>query len=293
MDQKQKINYFIIYDNVKFEILYKFESVNVYIISGILLDNNDLILNSNETIYIYRLKNNNYTLYKTILEKDIYKYLNYKLKLIKKINENTFMIISSYGFKIYNKDKNNNYICIFTYICDEISKNKILENVYKINKNEYILINIRKYESIEHKFIKTEADELVLEKLEIKNEDNNEDIKRDGSNEVNDGFYTMEINFFKELVFKNKYEKKELINYTKFECLSKYIILKNKYFLILIQDSLLILNLLNHRMKTYFITNGNIIKWNCPNDNKFLYIDLGNIILFELIDNNEIEDNIK
>ena len=45
-------------------------------------------------------------------------------------------------------------------------------------------------------------------------------------------------------------------------------------------------------MKTYYITNGNIIKWNCPNDNKFLLIDFCDIILFELIDNNVNEDNI-
>ena len=52
----QKNNYFQIYDNVKYELLYKFENINTYIISGVLLDNNDLILNSKEKIYIYRLE---------------------------------------------------------------------------------------------------------------------------------------------------------------------------------------------------------------------------------------------
>ena len=301
----QKNNYFTIYDNAKYEPLYKFESIKTNIISGILLDNNDLILNSNENIYIYRLEKRNYSLYQTIYEKKVYKpkyfqlgdiweyhYLNFVLKRVKAMNENKFMSISTYGFKIYNKDENKNYLCIFTYICDGVGERKILENVHEIKNNEYILINKRKYKNYEQNFIRDE-DEFVLEKLEIKNDENNEGIKKCGLNESDSGFFTKIGKFFKELISKDNNEKKELIiKYTIFEYLSNYIILKNKYFLILIENNLLILNLLNHQMKTYYITNGNIIKWNCPNDNKFLLIDFCDIILFELIDNNVNEDNI-
>ena len=58
---------------MKYELLYQFKNINTSIISGILLDNNDLILNSNEKIYIYRLEKEQFSLYKTIFEKKIYK----------------------------------------------------------------------------------------------------------------------------------------------------------------------------------------------------------------------------
>ena len=298
----QKNNYFKIYDNVKYELLYKFENINTYIIYGILLDNNDLILNSKEKIYIYRLEKEQYSLYKTIFEKKSYKpkhfkfedhwehiYLDFKILRIKAMNKNQFMSISTYGFKIYNKNEKNKYLCIFTYICNEVNKNKVLENVHEIKKNEYLLINKRKFKIFES------TDELILEKLEIKYDENNESIKKDGLNESDTRFFSKVGNYFKELVSKDNNEKKELkelIKYGVFKYLSNYIILKKKYFLILIENNLLILTILNYQMKTYYITSGKIIKWNCPNDNKFLLIDLGEIILFELIDNNVNEDNI-
>ena len=158
---------------------------NDYINSGVVLDNNDIILSTNEYIYIYKLINNGYNLFQTIFEKEQYKskffqlgdiweyhYLNYRLIYVKQLNKtNRFMSISTYVFKIYDINENINsiYSCIFTYVCDETNKEKILQNAYEINDKEFILINKRIYNNHvkEENHIYREK-EFVLEKLDIK-----------------------------------------------------------------------------------------------------------------------------
>ena len=79
---------------------------------------------------------------------------------------------------------------------------------------------------------------------------------------------------------------------------SDFIILKKKYFMILMDNNLLIINLINFELiKRYtFLVCGEknlyednffeIKKWDNVNDNEFLIFKEGNIILFELNENN-------
>ena len=79
---------------------------------------------------------------------------------------------------------------------------------------------------------------------------------------------------------------------------SDFIILKKQYFIILMSNNLLIINLINFELiKRYtFLVYGEknlykdkffeIKKWDNENDNEFLIIKEGNIILFELNENN-------
>lgn len=296
---------FLIYDNSQFAILNKFPNNNInYIKSAIELDNKDLILNTKEYIYIYKYDNNNYNLFQIISDKDKYKpkyfqinfhyhYLEFDLLFIKKLSENRFMSVSSYGFEIYSKDENKGYSPILTYICDEVNQRKALLNVYAVNEKEFILINRRKYKAFikEENFI-TYYDELVIEKLELKinDTDKNELNKNIVINE-DIGIFSKIGMLVKEFFQPKNYEKKELINYINFDYfLSDFLILLNKYFCIMVDDNLLILNIENPeiKMKRYYIQSGNIVKWNSGNDNKFLLIDLGNVVLFEL---NEYNNN--
>ena len=296
----QNYKNYIIYDNTKYNVLYNFEKVNDNddIYSGIFLDKTDIILSSDYKIFIYRFSDEKFSLFQTINEYDLYKpkyfqgyefweYINLKYNLIKikKLDEKSFISISTYGFKIFNKDNNNNYSCTFTYICDETNKRKILIDAYEINKNEYIAINKRIYEKTEGNFT-YELNEFVIEIVEIKDCENNKGIGKDESNK-SEGFFSKFGKFLKDLIYKTNYNKKEIFNFIGYEHLSNYLILKKKFFIILIENNLLILNLLDKHMKMYFITRGIILKWNCNDDNKFLLIDYGNIILLELKDNEE------
>jgi hypothetical protein len=79
-----------------------------------------------------------------------------------------------------------------------------------------------------------------------------------------------------------------------------YTILKNKFLIIGIDNNILIFDILSEKLlKRYimllegennlFISTANIKKWNNNNDNEFLINYNGNIILFELTNNNELK----
>lgn len=86
---------------------------------------------------------------------------------------------------------------------------------------------------------------------------------------------------------------------------SDYVVLKNKYFLIMIDNNILIFDILKGiKLKEYTILMegdknlyiNNIIKiqkWNSINDNEFIMIEYGNIFLFELNENSQKEINLK
>ena len=75
--------------------------------------------------------------------------------------------------------------------------------------------------------------------------------------------------------------------------LSNFLILKNKYFIIFVDNHLLVFHLLNDILiKRYTFIGGcyfpNIIKWKNANDNEFLLINNDNITLIEMNENKEI-----
>ena len=77
-------------------------------------------------------------------------------------------------------------------------------------------------------------------------------------------------------------------------------ILKNKYFIVGIDNNILIFDILSGKqLKRYellinggdnaYICNANIIKWNNNEDNEFLINIKGNIVLFELTNDNDLK----
>jgi hypothetical protein len=94
------------------------------------------------------------------------------------------------------------------------------------------------------------------------------------------------------------YSSKEIINYTRGYHLSNYVILKNKYFIVMINNNIFIIDLIDEKLlKRYevlidaiidgkdslFIYNYmDIQKWNNAEDNEFILFIDKNVILFEL-----------
>ena len=322
----------IIYEKKYFNILYEIQLTNARnIISVIELDNNDLILfiktNKDKNywrfeneIHIYRLKDKNYCLDQKIKEdRNGYKIQEshsgcevfskeFNLLDIKKLSGNRFISISNYGFRIYSLNNNNQYSLILMDTHLE-GINKICE----INENKFIFCTIKHYGA---SMGGPGHDYLLIEKgniIKIGEKELNERIiglnERKsilGYGENNDNF---DLEKSKKLISSLKSESsfKSIFEYSTYggsHNFSDYIIIKNKYFCILVDNCLLIFNLLDNDLtKRYtFLKNGeknlyisrkcNIRKWNNANDNEFLLIFDDYIILLELNENDSNGKNI-
>ena len=288
------------------------------------LDNNDLILfiNTNKNknnwrfeneIHIYRLKDKNYCLDQKIKEdRNGYKIQEsysgcfvsskqFNLLDIKKLSGNRFISISNYGFRIYSLNNNNQYSLILMDTHLE-GINKICE----INENKFIFCTIKHYGASMggpgHDYLLIEKGNIIKIGEKELNEriiglNERKSILRYGEN--NDNF---DLEKSKKLISSLKSESsfKSIFEYSTYggsHNFSDYIIIKNKYFCILVDNYLLIFHLLDNDLtKRYtFLKNGeknlyigskyNIRKWNNTNDNKFLLIFDDYIILFELNEN--------
>ena len=268
----------IIYENKYFKKLneIKIEKINK-IKSIIELDNKDLIFltekeDEKDELLIYRLKNNNYNLIQKIIEFDdisdniIPKDESYYLYWHKKLSGNRFITISSYGFRIYSLNNKNLYSFVL------MEKMKYVDKIYEI-KNNKILFCFTDY--VGNPVGDCEFPPVL--NIQIKDLYKKESLSKLTDSNLNN------------IIF--KYTIQERLEF------SDGILLKNKYFIILIDYYLLILDILNitiiknyiflinKEKNLYYETGFNIIKWKSSKDNEFLLIKNGNIFLFELDEN--------
>ena len=110
---------------MKINILIFYSILNLKMkLSQLQLDNSDLIFAGkyNNTLYIYRLKDNKYFLFQ-IIKEDIKGYRMkidnlgflihrkfFELEWIKKLSNNKFISIFNYGFKMYSLNSSNKYL---------------------------------------------------------------------------------------------------------------------------------------------------------------------------------------
>ena len=237
--------------------------------------------------------------------------IEYKVDNLKAISGNIFIYISNYGIKIYSLNENNEYslILINEHLNDikiiyELKDNKFifctkksLTDTYRMD-NE-ILIEIIELNEVTKKELIDKL--LALEKYGYHLKSKYSDVfgfrfEKIEKKEIN-------IDELEKLLesLKLTYSPKEIIKYIENASnynLSNYAILKNKYFIVMINNNIFIINLIDGKLlKTYkvlidgtidgkdslFIYNFmNIQKWNNAEDNEFvLFIDK-NVILFEL-----------
>ena len=292
---------FKMYDSEYFKKLLEIK-FNSLIISAIQLDNNDLIFACSDfgifQILVYRLKEKQYFEIQKIIENGLgfqarygnhgfcgnsaYK-IEYKIDDLKAISGNRFICISNYGLKIYSLNENNEYSLVL--LQEHLNDVKI---IHEINNNKFIFCTKKNLNDTYRK-----NDKIIIEIVELKEITKQE--LNDKLIELNN--YGYQSCSFNEII---KLEKR----HKRFH-LSNYIIIKKKYFMVLIDNSIFIIDLFNGNLiKKYeilinLIFNGNdslfiyklinIQKWNNPEDNEFIIFIEKNIILFEL---NEDENGV-
>lgn len=299
---------FIIYEDKLFRKLHEIQTES-NVVSAIQLNNNDLVLATFEInlefifineIHIYRLKDNKYNLIQKIKE-DVTGYSpqyagcinipkDYQVKYLKEISGNRFIYISSYGFKIYCLNNKNEYS--FVLLEEHLENIKIIQ---EINENKFIFCTEVVYQCGTEFFIEViELNEIT--KLDIHNKIwKIEQEKSFGNNFDKENSLKKDKELLESLKLTCKI--KEIIKYNRREyyCFSNFIIIKKKYFTIMINNHILIFDLKEvNLLKRYEIINININrhiqieKWHNEEDNEFFMLIKGNLILFELNkDNNE------
>ena len=307
---------FIIYEDKLFRKLHEIQ-IESNIISAIQLNNNDLVLATsfttieinhkfilNNEIHIYRLKDNKYNLIQKIKE-DMTGYSpqytgctlsqkDYRVKYLKEISGNRFIYISSYGFKIYCLNDKKEYS--FVLLEEHLDNIKIIQ---EINENKFIFCTEVVYQLGKEFFIEViELNEIT--KLDIHNKIwKIEQEKSFGNNFDKENSLKKDKELLKSLKLTCKI--KEIIEYKcgEYYCSSNLLLLKKKYFTIMINNHILIfdskeVNLLKRyeiiyiNIKKWYYQHIQIEKWNNEEDNEFFMFINGNLILFELNeDNNE------
>lgn len=254
-----KSNCFIIYDNFQFNILYEIKlGKEDKIISIVELDNKDLILlNARNRKYTDQ---NNILIYRLI--NNNYTFIqnieikeNYSYQ-IQKLSNNQFIVIFRFKIEIYSLKENKLYS--FDLDCRNLSS---IKNIYEINEREIIIT--RKEREMWTCGV-GEVDNLYIQKLTISKSFDKSFLK----------------DIFKIDDFKGHY-------------FSDYVILKNKYYLMIIDSYFFIYNFLTNTFikecgNKSEIGGNNIIEWNCKDNNEFLLIKDHSITLFKL---NEIDLN--
>ena len=309
---------FSVYDNKFFKKTNEIQLLpDIYLISAIQLNNNDLVLalkikegkgwKYKFELWIYRLKNEEYSLFQKIDENMkgyslqysrsgcLVEPKNYNIISFKEISGNRFICINNYGFKIYSLDDKNEYSLI---LLDEHSEN--IENIYEINNNKFIFCTIKTHGA---SMGGPGYNEIFIDMIELnditeeeKNKKLKEQYEKDGDNIIKSLKLSSSI---KKIIEYETYR-----GYIRNHELSDFVIIKNKYFIIMIDNNILVIDLKNGSiLKRYeiliegkdnlfiprYIT---IKKWNYKEDNVFLLFIDGNIITFELNDDEDEDTKI-
>ena len=282
---------FVIYDTATFTKLNEFDFSYPWLCtcfktlknpnqikSVIELENNDLVFQivikkseyySNYELHIYRLKNKKYFLFQKILEE----MKGYKMQMsrdgcilnpkefillrIKALSNNRILSISNYGIRIYSLNLSNNNF--YSLILMDTHMEGINE-IYEIDDKNLIVSSIK---NIGASMIGPAYDYIMLEKIELIDIENASEEQRANTEDLFDDF--------QENVDKNNEIKKikssiKLISNSKimleystkggWHDLSNFVVLKKKYFLIMIDHYLLIYNILtDEQMIRYSIVN--------------------------------------
>ena len=307
-----------VYDNRFFNKLYeiKFEE-NYNITKAIQLDNKDLVFFAVNLIMIYRLKEEKYYLFQKIEEnqtgyhqQDSYSGCmaypkTFEAESIKEISGNRFICVSNYGFKMYSLNEKNEYnVTLLEWYHEG------LETIIELDKNSFIFCSRINYgdslgDPAHNKLI---IDKINLREIRTKEKENKLIEGADA-----DRYYGYPISERDKMTdeesikviesLKFTYDHKQLIEYStrgSYHFFKGNAILKNKYFIIGIDNNILIFDILSGKqLKRYellinggdnaYICNANIIKWNNNEDNEFLINIKGNIVLFELTNDNNLK----
>ena len=215
----------------------------------------------------------------------------YNLYYIKAISGNRFFCVSNYGFKMYALNEKNEYELVLLEPYEKI------DFIYEIDTDQFIFgLNIRKVEG--YGFCGNAYTcyyRLLLNIIELKDIDKKQNKSKNNNLKMKEKLKfsviskTMfEFNFSVSLVFDIKVE------------FSDFVTLKNKYFIVMIQKSIIIFNMETKKEIKKFEINidghpyfrSDIKKWDCPENDEFILILNNNVILFKLIEEKSNEINL-
>ena len=221
----------------------------------------------------------------------------FELLKIEGLSNNRILSISNYGIRVYAKNlKENN--CYSLILMDTHMDG--IQEIYEINDKNFFFCIQRNYGA---SLGGTSHDYIMIEKVELNDITNEEKKQRLNGDRYSYGYESEEI----ISSLKIKSVCKELLEYSTYggsHNLSDYVVLKNKYFIIMIDYHILIFDILTGKQlirysiveegknNLYTYNYCQIGKWNCSNDNEFYIYKTGNITLFELDDSKGINLNI-
>ena len=288
----------------------------------ILLENKDFVFLSSGQLLIYRFQNGNYVHTQTIQENRAgYELQNsysgcmgfpkaYEPKFIKAISGNRFICVNNYGYKIYSLNEKNEYSTILIEAYYEGIK-----MIHELDSNNFIFCTDKycgaSLGGPEHNII-------IIDKIYLKNiEDSGKEdrLKKAENKNYYDGNHSY-YGYQKKPIYITKEDAKraieslkftannqqifELSQYGVFHYFRSYVVLKNKYFVVSIDDEIIIFDLmLCKQLKRYellieledylFKAVIDLKKWICKDDNEFFICTKGNIILFKLTDDIQLK----
>jgi hypothetical protein len=211
--------------------------------------------------------------------------IEYSLFYIKGISRNRFFCVSNYGIQMYALNEKKEYELILVEPYEKI------DFIYEINENNFIFgLNLR--EVVGNGYCgnaKTCYYDLFLNKIELKIIDKKE---RKSNNNNLDNLKLKEklkFSFISQTMFKSNFSSPLI--YDIGVHFSDFVILKNKYFIIMIRNSILIFNMETaQEIKRFEIKVGcsqiDIKKWDCPENDEFILIARNNVYLFKLNEEN-------
>ena len=245
------------------------------------LDNKDLIFitfnRKNCKLLIYRFmqgqnnENKGYFLSQEILEPKIYDLF------IKAISENRFFCVYNYEFKMYALNEKNEYELVL------FEPYETIDFIYEIDTNKFIFgLYLRRFEG--HGFCcesSTCHQNFIINKIELKDIDK---IK----NKSNNNNLKLKFSFISEKIYEFKFSGPIFCDKINF---SDYVSLKNNYFIILVENNILIFNMeTGKEIKRFKIKadgrsylRADIKKWDCPENDEFILIVYNNVILIRLL----------
>ena len=308
---KENKNFCLIYDGKNFSKIIEIE-ISAPFLFVEKLDNKDLIFltlnGKNYELLIYRLmhgqnnENKGYLLSQKIketIEGYEIKYNHkknmfgeeektgtkeYNLFYIKAISGNRFFCVSNYGFKMYALNEKNEYELVLLEPYDKI------DFIYEIDTNKFIFgLNIRTvhgYGFCGNAY--TCYYDLFLNKIELKDNDKIKDKSNNHNLNNLNVKEKLKFSFISKKMFEFNFSTPLTFD-TNID-FSDFVSLKNKYFIIMLNKSILVFNLETGKEikrfeikfdDDYYLKN-DIKKWDCPENDEFIMIINNNVILFKL-----------
>ena len=227
-------------------------------------------------------------------EKD--KPIEYELFYIKAISKNRFFCISNYGFKMYALNKKNEYELVL------LESSEKIDFIYEIDTNNFIFgLSIRRVEG--YGFCGNAYTcyyDLFLNKVELIDIDkkkNQSEQEKSNENDLDDFKMKEKLKFSSVSKGMFEFNYSSPLVYDKKINFSDFVSVKNKFFIIMIERSILIFNMETVKeIKRFDIkVNGanfyniDIKKWDCPENDEFILIVSNNVVLFKLIEENSSE----